>query len=73
MAAHGFSLVAASRGYSLAAFLRLHISEASLVTKSRLGGSVVRANGLVAPRHMESSQIGDQTCIPCAGRQILNH
>ena len=73
MAAHGFSLVAASRGYSLAAFLRLHISEASLVTKSRLGGSVVLANGLVAPRHMESSQSGDQTCIPCAGRQILNH
>ena len=33
MAARGFSLVAASRGYSLVAFLTLHISEPSLVTE----------------------------------------
>ena len=29
--------------------------------------------GLVAPRHVGSSQIRDQTCVPCIGSQILNH
>ena len=29
--------------------------------------------GLVALRHVESSQIGNQTCVPCIGRQILNY
>ena len=24
----------------------------------------------VAPRHVESSRIRDQTCVPCTGRQI---
>ena len=28
---------------------------------------------LVALRHVESSWTRDQTCIPCIGRQILNH
>ena len=28
---------------------------------------------LVSPRHVGSSQIGDQTYIPCIGRQILNY
>ena len=29
--------------------------------------------GLVAPRHVESSWTGDQTLVPCIGRQILIH
>ena len=29
--------------------------------------------GLVAPRHMGSSQTRAQTRVPCVGRQILNH
>ena len=29
--------------------------------------------GLVAPQHVGSSQTRDQTCVPCTGRQILNH
>ena len=29
--------------------------------------------GLVTPRRMESSQIRDQTQVPCVGRWILNH
>ena len=29
--------------------------------------------GLVAPKHVESSQIKDRTCVPCIGRQILTH
>ena len=29
--------------------------------------------GLVAPRHVGSSQTRAQTCVPCIGRQILNH
>ena len=29
--------------------------------------------GLVAPRHVGSSQIRDRTHVPCIGRRILNH
>ena len=29
--------------------------------------------GLVAPQHVGSSRAGARTCIPCIGRQILNH
>ena len=29
--------------------------------------------GLVAPSHVGSSWTGDQTCVPCTGRWILNH
>ena len=29
--------------------------------------------GLVAPRHMGSSRTRARTCVPCIGRQILNH
>ena len=28
---------------------------------------------LVAPWHVESSQTGEQTCVPCMGSRILNH
>ena len=36
-------------------------------------GSVVSAHGLVAPWHLESSRTRVQSCVPCIGRQILNH
>ena len=29
--------------------------------------------GLVAPRHVGSSQARARTCVPCIGRRILNH
>ena len=29
--------------------------------------------GLVAPRHVGSSRTRGRTCVPCIGRQILNH
>ena len=29
--------------------------------------------GLVIPQHMGFSWSRDQTCVPCIGRQILNH
>ena len=29
--------------------------------------------GLVAPQHVGSSRTRDWTCVPCIGRQILNH
>ena len=73
MAAPGFPLAAPRRGYSLVASPRLLIAEASLVANSGHEGSVVLANGFAAPRHMEPSQSGDQTCVPCTDRQILNH
>ena len=36
-------------------------------------GSVVVACGVVAAGHVESSRTRDGTCVPCVGRQILNH
>ena len=36
-------------------------------------GSAVVAHGLVTLWHVESSQIRDQTCVPCFGRRILMH
>ena len=43
-----------------------------------LAGSRVQAQqlwptGLVAPRHVGSSQTRARTCVPCIGRRILNH
>ena len=32
-----------------------------------------RHSGLGAPWYVKSSWIRDQTCVPCIGRQILNH
>ena len=42
-------------------------------TGSRHAGSVIVAHGLVAPRHVGSSQTRAQTRVPCISRQILNH
>ena len=33
----------------------------------------LRCMGLVVPWHVGSSQTRDWTCVPCVGRQILNH
>ena len=44
-------------------------------TGSRVCGfsSCWRHTGLAAPRHVDSSQTRDQTCVPCMSRRILNH
>ena len=77
----------ASEGYSLAMVLGLSVAVASLVMGQGLHstGSVVAVLGLpvaaaslvdrgfAALRHVGSSQTMDRTCVPCIGRQILNH
>ena len=87
VAVHGLSLVAASRGYSLlwcAGFsLRWLLWLRSTGSRPQaqqlwLAGSRVQTQqlwrmGLVAPRHVGSSWTRAQTCVPCIGRQILNH
>ena len=67
---------------------RLLIAVASVVVKHRfqagglqqlwLAGSRVQAQqlwrtGLVAPQYVGSSRTRARTCVPCNGRQILNH
>lgn len=37
------------------------------------GSSIAVAPGLVAPRHMGSSQTRDRTSVRCIGRRIINH
>ena len=58
---------AASRSYSSVAMSRLLLAVGSLIAEHGLYsvGSVVVAWGLSYPR--------DRTCVPCIGRQILNH
>ena len=49
---------------------------ASLVAEHRLQTrrlSKLWLTGLVAPRHVGSSQTRARTRVPCIGRQILNH
>ena len=84
----GFPLVAASGGHSLVALCRLLLAVASFVAEHRLQGvqtsimwllgsrartEQLQCTGLVAPQHVGSSQIRDQTHVTCIGRQILNH
>ena len=88
VAAHRFSLVVASRGYSslwcvgfsmwwlllLWSMGSRHMGFSSCSTwaqQLRHVGS--RTCGLVAPRHVGSSQTRARTRVPCIGRQILNH
>ena len=66
----------ASRGYSLVAVHGLLNAGASLVAEHRLQACGLQQPwlmGLVALQHVRSSWIRDQTCVPCTGRQILNH
>ena len=70
------SLVAASGGYSLAAVRMLLTAVACLVAEHWLeahGLQQLWCTGLVALRHVESSQTRDQACVPCFGRQVLDH
>ena len=71
----GPSLVAASRGHSSSRCAGLSPLRPLLLrsTGSRRAGSVVVAMGLVAPRHVGSSQTRARTHIPCISRQTLNH
>ena len=71
----GLSLVAVSGGHSSSRCAGLSLSRPLLLrnTGSRCADSVVVAHGLVAPRHVGSSQTRAQTRVPCIGRQILNH
>ena len=71
----GLSLVVASGGHSSSRCTGLSLSRPLLLrsTGSRCAGSVIVAHGPVAPRHVGSSQTRARTCVPCIGRQILNH
>ena len=83
----GFSLAAPGWGCSLSAAGGL-LAVASLAAerglyrtraqKLLLHGSVAQARelwrtGVVAPRHVESSQFKDQTRLSCTGRRTLRH
>ena len=63
IAAHGLSLVVVSRGYSWLWCLGFSLRWLLLLWCA----------GLVAPRHVGSSQTRARTCVPCIGRWILNH
>ena len=74
----GLSLVRASGSYSLAVVCGLLIATASLVGApgSRAPAQEWWCSGLVAPRHVESSQTRDQTPSPLhwqAESQPLDH
>ena len=43
------------------------------LTGCRAQAQQLWCTGLVAPRHVGSSRTRAQTCVPCLGRQILNH
>ena len=63
------------RGLLFVSVSGLLLAVSSLVAEHRLWGtwaSVVVVHGLVAPRHVGSSQTRDLTCVPCIGRQILS-
>ena len=95
VAAHGLSLVAASRGLSslwcagssLKWLLLLRSTGSRCagfsscgtwaqqlwLTGSRAQAQQLQRTGLVAPRHVGSSQTRARTRVPCIDRQILNH
>ena len=70
IAAHGLSLVAASRGYSPGAVGGLPLLQ-SLGSRAQV--QWLWLTGLVALQRVGSSQTGDGTHVPCIGRQILHH
>ena len=83
VAVRGLSLVVASGGYSLSRYAGFSLWWLLLLqsTGSRRTGFSscgTRAQqlwlaGLVAPRHVGSSQTRTRTCVLCTGRRILNH
>ena len=71
-----FSLGAECRGYSVVRDGAALIVVASPVVEHRLQGTAQQSQhtGLVAPWHVDSSQITrDGNHVPCIGRQHLNH
>ena len=68
LAAHGLSLVAVSRGYSLAAASSLQSKDTEFVAHG-----LSCPMGLAASQHVESSQSRDPSLVPDIGRRILNH
>ena len=68
---HGFSLVSESGGSSLVAVHVLLVAGTSVVEEHRLQQRW--HTGLVALRHVGSSQIRDGTSVCCIARQILNY
>ena len=85
---HTGCLSCRSEGYSLADVHWLLTAVVSLVAEPGFWGckalavaahglqsmdSAVWYTGLVAPWHVESSQTRDQNCVPCIGKQVLNH
>ena len=83
VAARGLSLVAVSGGYSLLWCTAFSLRWLLLLqsTGSRRAGfsscgmwaQQLWCTGLVAPRHVGSSQTGSRTHVPFPGRWILNH
>ena len=83
VAACGLSLVVASGGYfsmrctgfSLQWLLLLQSTGSRHKGFSNCGMQAQQlwCKGLVAPRHVGFSRTRDRTCVPCIGRQILNH
>ena len=67
-AAHGLSLLEASEGYFLVVLHRLLIVVAALTL-----GQQLQCTGLAAPPCVGSSQIRDQTHVPCVGRWTPKH
>ena len=62
---------------AVASLVAEHGLQAHRLQQLRLTGSRAQAQqlwltGLVAPRHVGSSQTRARTCVPCIGRQILN-
>ena len=83
VAACGLSVVAASRGYSslqcvgfsLWWLLLLWGTGSRSADFSSCGAWAQQSwhTGLVAPWHVGSSWTRDRSCVPCIGKQILNH
>ena len=82
----GFSLVAASSSYSSCDVQAFHcgafsccrapsmeITGFSSCSSPALELRLNSCGGLVAPRHVGSSQIKDRTCASCIGKWILYH
>ena len=72
----GLSVTVARAGYSLGVMHSIVIAVASLVAEQRLEDAraqLLRHTELVAPKHVRSSQIGDQTHVFCTGKGILYH
>ena len=83
IAARGLSLVASNGGYSLLRCAGFSLQWLLLLQSMgcRLTGFSCCSTqaqklwymGLVVPRHVGSSWTMELTCVPCIGRQILNH